>query len=100
MRYLLEIKYRSEQFRSFLECLEDNFLTQLVSEAARGGAHLSLNRERVVGDVMAKDHLGHWDNELIVFDSQRSKESQQTHHLGFQKDRLADWLGESLGRQS
>lgn len=39
---------------------------------------------------MAEGHLGHCDNELIGFDSQRSEESQQTCHLGLQNDRL--WL--------
>jgi len=31
-----------KRFRRFLECAEDNFLTQLVSEPTRGGALLDL----------------------------------------------------------
>ncbi|GAB0180200.1 hypothetical protein GRJ2_000485300 [Grus japonensis] len=43
-----------KQSRRFLECVEDNFLTQLVSELTREGALLDLlfvNREGLVGDV-------------------------------------------------
>lgn len=42
--------------------------------------------------MMGEGHLGHCDNKLIVFDSQRSK-SQQTCHLGLWKDKLwlTDW---------
>jgi len=50
-----------KQSRKFLECVEDNFLTQLVSECTRGGALLDLlftNREELVGDVMERGHLG------------------------------------------
>ncbi|XP_052629063.1 uncharacterized protein LOC128134875 [Harpia harpyja] len=42
----------SKQSRRFLECVEDNFLTQLVGEPTRGGALLDLlftNREGLVG---------------------------------------------------
>jgi len=41
--------------------VEDNFLTQLVSEPARGGALLDLlftNREGLVGDVVIGGCLG------------------------------------------
>ena len=41
--------------------MEDNFLTQLVSEPARVGASLDLlftNREGLVGDVVVGAHLG------------------------------------------
>ncbi|KAM9591497.1 uncharacterized protein ACIBXB_006298 [Morphnus guianensis] len=43
----------SKQSRRFLECVKDNFLTQLVGEPTRGGALLDLlftNREGLVGD--------------------------------------------------
>jgi len=41
--------------------VEDNFLTQLVSEPTRGGASLDLlftNREGLVGRVVVGGHLG------------------------------------------
>ncbi|GAB0203785.1 hypothetical protein GRJ2_002844100 [Grus japonensis] len=50
--------------------MEDNFLTQLVSEPTREGAPLDLlfaNREGLVGDVMIGGHLGHRDHEMIEF---------------------------------
>ena len=45
---------QKEQSRRFLECMEDNFLLQLVRDPTRGGALLDLlftNREELVGDV-------------------------------------------------
>ncbi|PKU32319.1 adaptin ear-binding coat-associated protein 1 [Limosa lapponica baueri] len=59
-----------EQSRRFLECVEDNFLTQLVRELTREGALLDLlfvNREGLVGDVMVEGCLGHSDHEMIEF---------------------------------
>ena len=59
-----------KQSRRFLECAEDNFLTQLVSEPAREGVPLDLlfvNREGLVGDVVVGGHLGHSDHEMIEF---------------------------------
>ena len=67
-----------KQSRRFLECVEENFLTQLVREPTRDGAQLDLlfvNREGLVGDVMVGGHLGQSDHETIrVFDSWRSKQ--------------------------
>ncbi|KAK4810854.1 hypothetical protein QYF61_008826 [Mycteria americana] len=59
-----------KQSRRFLECVEGNFLTQLVSESTREGAPLDLlfaNREGLEGDVMAGGRLGHSDHEMIEF---------------------------------
>ncbi|GAB0207083.1 hypothetical protein GRJ2_003173900 [Grus japonensis] len=59
-----------KQSRRFLECVEDNFLTQLVSEPTRGGVSLDLlftNREGLVGDVVVRGHLGLSDHEMIEF---------------------------------
>ncbi|GAB0179913.1 hypothetical protein GRJ2_000456600 [Grus japonensis] len=89
--------------RRFLECVEDNFLTQLVSEPTREGALLDLlfaNREGLVGDVMVGGRLGHSSHEMMrVFDSQRSKEAgQQNCHLGLQEGRL--WPVWETGWQS
>ncbi|KAK4832424.1 hypothetical protein QYF61_023103 [Mycteria americana] len=77
-RYLLEIqdvcwKYNTaetKQSRRFLECVADNFLTQLVREPTREGAPLDLlftNRERLVSRVMVGGHLGQSDHEMIEF---------------------------------
>ena len=54
----------------FLECVEHNFLTQLVSEPTREGALLEflfVNREGLVGDVMVGGLLGHSNHEMIEF---------------------------------
>jgi len=50
-----------KQSRRFPECVDDNFLTQLVNEPTRGSASLDLlftNREGLVGDVVVGGHLG------------------------------------------
>ncbi|PKU31484.1 adaptin ear-binding coat-associated protein 1 [Limosa lapponica baueri] len=59
-----------EQSRRFLECVEDNFLTQLVREPTRESALLDLllvNREGLVGDVKVGGRLGQSDHEMIEF---------------------------------
>ncbi|PKU36060.1 adaptin ear-binding coat-associated protein 1 [Limosa lapponica baueri] len=59
-----------EESRRFLECVGDNFLTQLVREPTREGALqdlLFVNRERLMGDVMVGGHLGYSDQEMIEF---------------------------------
>ncbi|KAM9590842.1 uncharacterized protein ACIBXB_005891 [Morphnus guianensis] len=60
----------SKQSRRFLECVEDNFLTQLVGEPTRGGALLDLlftNREGLVRGVMVGGRLGLNDHEMTEF---------------------------------
>ncbi|PKU47346.1 adaptin ear-binding coat-associated protein 1 [Limosa lapponica baueri] len=60
----------SRQARRFLECMEPNFLTQLVGEPTRGGTSLSLlltNREGLVGDVVVRGSLGLSDHEMVKF---------------------------------
>ena len=59
-----------DQSQRFLECVGDNFLTQLVSEPTREGALLDLlfvNREGLVDDVVVGGRLGHSDHEIIEF---------------------------------
>ncbi|KAK4811015.1 hypothetical protein QYF61_015719 [Mycteria americana] len=59
-----------KQSRRFLECVADNFLTQLVSEPTREGAPLDLlfrNREGLVSHVMVGGCLGQSDHEMIEF---------------------------------
>ncbi|KAM9591097.1 uncharacterized protein ACIBXB_006040 [Morphnus guianensis] len=61
---------KQSRSRRFLECVEDNFLTQLVGEPTRGGASLDLlftNREGLVGDVVVGGRLGLSDHEMIEF---------------------------------
>ena len=51
-----------KQSRRFPQCVEENFLTQLVREPTTEGAPLDLlfvNREGLVGDVMVGGCLGH-----------------------------------------
>ena len=66
-------KYNTAQrkkSRRFLQCVEETFLTLLVSEPTRGGASLDLlftNREGLVEDVVVGGHLGLSDHEMIEF---------------------------------
>ncbi|RMB92461.1 hypothetical protein DUI87_31103 [Hirundo rustica rustica] len=58
------------QSRKFLECMEDNFLSQLVGEPTRGRTVLDLlfaNRDGLVGDVVVGGRLGQNDHETIEF---------------------------------
>jgi len=61
---------KRKQSRRFLECVEDNFLKQLVSVPTRGGASLDLlftNREGLLGNVVVRGCLGLSDREMIEF---------------------------------
>ncbi|KAF4802263.1 hypothetical protein TURU_027417 [Turdus rufiventris] len=61
---------KKRQSKKFLECVEDNFLMQLVGEASRGRTMLDLlfaNRDGLVGDVVVGGCLGHSDHEIIEF---------------------------------
>ena len=54
----------------FLECVGDNFLTQLVKEPTRGSKILDLlfvNREGLVGDVKVGGRLRHSDHKMLDF---------------------------------
>ena len=53
-----------------MECMEDNFLMQLVKEPMRGAALLDLlftNREGLVGDVEVGGCLGQSDYDMVEF---------------------------------
>jgi len=82
-----------KQSRRFLECVEDNFLTQLVSEPTRGGALLDLlftNREGLVGYVVVRGYLGLSNHEMTEF-LVRGEEGGQRgppHHRGLSEGRL------------
>ncbi|KAK4816014.1 hypothetical protein QYF61_011004 [Mycteria americana] len=76
-----------KQSRRFLECVADNFLTQLVREPTREGAPLGLlftNREGLVSDVMVGGCLGQSDHEMIEFliRGEAARGGQQNCHLG------------------
>ena len=61
-----------DQSWRFLECVGDNFRTELVSELTRKGALLDLlivNREGLVDDVAVRGRLGHSDHEIRVLHS-------------------------------
>jgi len=82
-----------KQSRRLLECVEDNLLTQLVSESTRGGASLDLlftNREGLVGDVVVGGCLGLSDHEMIEFliNGEVKREGQQNHYHGLPEGRL------------
>jgi len=56
-----------KQSGRFLECVEDNFLTQLVSEPTRADASLDLlfTNRGLPGDVVVRGRLGLSDHEMI-----------------------------------
>ncbi|GAB0202999.1 hypothetical protein GRJ2_002765500 [Grus japonensis] len=59
-----------KQSRKFLECVNDNFLLQVIEEPMRRGAMLDLiltNKEGLVGDVKLKGSLGCSDHEMVEF---------------------------------
>ncbi|GAB0193476.1 hypothetical protein GRJ2_001812900 [Grus japonensis] len=59
-----------KQSRKFLECVDDNFLLQVIEEPLRRGAMLDLiltNKEGLVGDVKLKGSLGCSDHEMVEF---------------------------------
>ncbi|GAB0207196.1 hypothetical protein GRJ2_003185200 [Grus japonensis] len=59
-----------KQSRKSLECVDDNFLLQVIEEPTRRGAMLDLvltNKEGLVGDVKLKGSLGCSDHEMVEF---------------------------------
>ncbi|GAB0187677.1 hypothetical protein GRJ2_001233000 [Grus japonensis] len=59
-----------KQSRRFLECIDDNFLLQVIEELTRRGAMLDLvltNKEGLVGDVKLKGSLGCSDHKMVEF---------------------------------
>lgn len=49
-----------DQSRRFLNCVEDNFLTQLLSKPTREDVDsLFMSRKGLVDDVVIRGHLGH-----------------------------------------
>ena len=59
-----------KQSRRFRECVDDNFLLQVLEEPPRRGAVLDLvltNREGLVGSVKLRGSLGCSDHEMVEF---------------------------------
>lgn len=87
-----------KQSKRLLECVEDNFQTQLVRDPAREGTPLGLffvHREGLAGDVMVRGFIEHSDHKKTVFSSQRGRErGLQSGYLGLSKGDFG------LGRQS
>ncbi|GAB0208082.1 mitochondrial enolase superfamily member 1 [Grus japonensis] len=60
----------NNQYRRFLECVDDNFLFQVIEEPTRRGAMLDLvltNKEGLVGNAKLKGSLGCSDHEMVEF---------------------------------
>jgi len=79
-----------KQARRFLECVEEKFPKQLVSEPTRGGASLDslfTNREGQVGHAVIGVYLGLRDREMIEFSVQGEikKESHKTTTMDLQR---------------
>ena len=79
-----------KQSKKFLECVEDNLLSQLVSETSRGGVLLDLlfvNGEGLVGDVVIRNNLGQSDHKMVEFSilSKVRKSVKKTATLDFQR---------------
>jgi len=65
------------QSSRFLECIEDNFLSQVISTPTRGDAILHLvvtNVSELVGDVKIGGSLGCSDNALVELTLRREME--------------------------
>ncbi|GAB0189120.1 hypothetical protein GRJ2_001377300 [Grus japonensis] len=70
-----------KQSRKFLECVDDNFLMQVIEEPMRRGAMLDIvltNKEGLVGDVKLKGSLGCSDHEMVDFRAARRAHSKLT----------------------
>jgi len=88
--------------------VEENFLTQLISEPTRGGASFHLlftNTEELWGHVVVGGCLGLRDHEMTEFlvHGEVKKGVGKTTTMDFQRevlDYLGHWLRGSPGRES
>jgi len=90
------------QARSFLECIADNFLLQVIEEPMRRGVMLHLvltNKEWLVGNVKVKGRLGCSNHEIVEFKIPRA-ERRVHSKLASLNFRRADFglLRDLLGR--
>ncbi|GAB0184141.1 hypothetical protein GRJ2_000879400 [Grus japonensis] len=80
-----------KQSRKFLECVDDNFLLQVIEEPTRRGAMLDLiltNKEGLVGDVKLKGSLGCSDHEMVEFRILGAARRACSNYPGLQQSRL------------
>ncbi|GAB0208710.1 hypothetical protein GRJ2_003336700 [Grus japonensis] len=90
-----------KQSRRFLECIDDNFLLQVIEEPMRRGALLDLtltNKERLARGVKLKGSLGCSDHEMVEFKilSGGSRAKSKITTLDFRRadfDLFKDMLG-------
>ena len=81
---------QKKQSRRFLECMEDNFLMQLIRAPTRGAAPLDLlftNREGLVGDVEVRGCPGQSNHDMVEFSifGRVRRRSSKTATLDFQR---------------
>ena len=61
---------RHKQSRRFLECINDNFVLQVIEEPTKRDALLDLmltNKEMIIGDVKIKGSFACSDHEMVEF---------------------------------
>lgn len=86
--------------------MAENFLTQLVCEPTRDGSCWTCffaNREDMVGDVIARGHLGYNNHKVMEFLVLRYIMDRRTGELRLLEESLAylgGWLKDSLGQRS
>ena len=91
-----------KQSRRFLECIDDNFLSQALDEPMRRGALLDLvltNEEGLVRNVKLKGSLGCSDHEMVEFKILRAprRVHSKLAALDFRRADF-DLFGDLLGR--
>ncbi|GAB0204737.1 hypothetical protein GRJ2_002939300 [Grus japonensis] len=63
-------RHKQSTGHEFMECIDDNFLLQVIEEPMRRGAMLDLvltNKEGLVGNVKLKSSLGCSEHEMVEF---------------------------------
>ena len=82
-----------KQSRLFLDCIDDNFLTQVIEELTRGGTLLGLvltKKEELVKDVKVRGNLDCSDHEMVEIRilSGGNKAKSRTTTLVFRRKKL------------
>lgn len=77
------------QSRRLMECLNENFLTQLIGKPTRRGALLDLvlKTKELIGTFKVKGSLGYSDHEMVKFRMlrRRTRTKSQFSTLDFRK---------------
>lgn len=71
-----------EQYRMFLECIYDSFLTKVIKELIKEGALLDVtltNKEELARDVNAGGSLGCSDHKIVKFSSCSGSGLEELH---------------------